>query len=78
VLFRKITILQTLVHQQSIREAVRVAAMVLGAAGFNGTTIRQRVGAVLDGNYYALKFTVATSLQQELAYTVLIPVVEAG
>lgn len=54
------------------------AAMALGPAGFGGTTISQRVGAGLDGNYYALKFLVATSLQQELAYTVLIPVAEGG
>jgi hypothetical protein len=52
------------------------AAMALGPAGSDGTTISQRVGAGLDGNWYALKFSVTTSLQQTLAYTVLVPVVE--
>lgn len=54
------------------------AAMALGPAGYDGTTISQRVGAGLDGNWYALKFSVSTSLQQTLAYTVLIPVTEGG
>lgn len=52
--------------------------MAIGPAGYDGTTISQRVGTGLDGNYCALKFAVAMSLQQELAYTVLIPVVEAA
>lgn len=63
------------VHQGADPSA---AAMALGPAGFDGMTISQRVGGGLDGNWYALKFSVTTNLQQTLAYTVLIEVKEGG
>jgi hypothetical protein len=63
----------------SVREGVDPSAgqMLYGPAGVSGTEISQRVKGGIDGNWYAVKFTVITTLQT-LAYTLLIPVTEGG